>query len=125
MQTITNCFFIPPIASLIQSYYTSNGKEPHCNDIEGVSTDTNEVNNNMVYACKEGHMALVEKMIACGASDWNSGLARACKGSNMEVVEKMIACGADNWNWGLRGACYEGNMALVEKMIECGATDLN
>ena len=39
-------------------------------------------------------MAVVEKIIECGASDWNGGLEKAYERGHMAVVEKMIACGA-------------------------------
>ena len=120
MQTITNCFFIQPISSLIWSYYTRNGDEAICNDVENISTDIC-INDGLWGACEGGHMVVVEKMIACGANDWNFGLLGACEGGHMAVVEKMISCGALWWNMGLREACYGGHMVVVENMITKGA----
>jgi len=76
-------------------------------------------------ACRGGHMAIIELMIAKGANNWNWGLCGACRGGHMAIVELMIAKGANYWNSGLCGACRGGHTAIVELMIAKGATQCN
>lgn len=47
-------------------------------------------------ACNYGHMAIVNLMIAKGATDWNWGLSRACLNEHIEIAKLMVSRGATN-----------------------------
>lgn len=83
------------------------------------------LNLGLSYACKAGHLHVVNFMIAQGANDWPGGLCNACSCGHMPIVQLMIAKGADNWNQGLVSACLGGHMPIVQLMISKGANGWN
>jgi hypothetical protein len=87
--------------------------------------EVKHVNEGLAYACRYGHMDIVQLMIAKGASNWNHGLSNACHSGHMDIVQLMIAKGTSNWNRGLTFACYDGHMDIVQLMIDKGASNWN
>src|SRR3989344_808640 len=51
-------------------------------------------------------------------NNWNWGLNYACKGGHLDIVNLMINKGVKNWNYGLEGACVGGHLNIVNLMIE-------
>ena len=82
-------------------------------------------NLGLYYACKGGHLDIVNLMIEKGAKHWNYGLQGACEGGHLAIVNLMIDKGANNWNLGLYYACEGGHLNIINYMIEKGATDWN
>ena len=84
---------------------------------------SNNLNEYLLAACKNGDVDSAISAIERGATDWNKGLCGACLGGQDELAAMMIARGATNYNDGLFNACIGGNILLVDMMIERGATD--
>ena len=82
------------------------------------------VNSGLRYACRRGHIDLVQLMIDKGATIWNLGLEEACWGGHLDPAKLMIVKGATNWDRGLSEACKMRHLDLVQLMIEKGATNL-
>ena len=80
-----------------------------------------DTNIYLKYACKGGHLDIVNLLIERGATWWNDGLYYACFGGHLDLAMLMIERGACRWNDGLRGACEGGHSDLVTFMIERGA----
>jgi hypothetical protein len=80
------------------------------------------VNVGLTSACANGHMDIVQLMIAKGASNWKCVLSSACRDGHMNIVQLMIAKGASDWNDGLSNACDNGHMDIIQLMIDKGAT---
>jgi ankyrin repeat protein len=62
-------------------------------------------------------------MIEKGATAWNEGLLYACRGGHLNLVELMIEKGANYLNWGLE-YCKDGHLDIVQLLIEKGATSM-
>ena len=84
-----------------------------------------DINIGLKFACRGGHIDIVNLMIAKGANNWNYGLRHACRGGHIDIVNLMIAKGANDWNNGLYGACRGGHIDIVNLMIAKGANDWN
>ena len=88
----------------------------------------------MIWASRNGHLEVVEKLIEKGAKVNHqdiygvTALMMASRNGHLEVVEKLIELGADvnikniyiNAT-ALMGASIEGNLEIVEKLIIKGA----
>jgi len=76
----------------------------------------------MNWACKCGHLAIVDFLISRGSTDWDDGLAGACSGDHEHLIWYMLAQGA-HVNFGLFGACHGGHYHWIHRMMDLGATD--
>jgi len=87
-----------------------------------ISRGANDIESGMSGACESGHLAIVKLMISKGAHDWNWALGTACRFGHIAIVQFMLFQGAQNLEWGLRRACEGGHLAIVELLISKGAT---
>jgi len=93
--------------------------------IRKINDGTYDWDLGLYYACKGGHIDIIEMMIDKGAKKLNSELLKACVGGHLEIVKLMIKKGANDWKWGLLNACYGGNIDIVRLIISNGANDWN
>ena len=91
--------------------------------ISAIERGATDLNRGLAGACFGGQVELANMMIVRGATDWNWGLCGACLGGQVELANMMIVRGATDWNEGLRNACYYGYIELAKLMIAYGATD--
>lgn len=77
------------------------------------------------YACRGGHVELIEYFMSIGAKDVNSAMETACRWGNIEIVKIMINNGATNWNQCLEEGCRGGYNDIVKLMILKGANAYN
>jgi hypothetical protein len=90
-----------------------------------ISKGADKYNWGLYCACQEGHLDLVNLMISKGANDWNWGLSGACRNGHLDMANLMISKGANEWNWGLINACLGGHLDLANLMISKGADNWN
>jgi hypothetical protein len=49
----------------------------------------NVLNNALCYACKFGNKKIVESLVRLGANDWDHGFVWACKGGHLDIIQLM------------------------------------
>jgi len=84
-------------------------------------------NGALIGACLNGSRAVVDKIVALGASDFNGALWAVCrKKSSHHLLPFLIEKGANDWANALAGACYGGYLDLAKEILKkCLNRDLD
>ncbi len=79
----------------------------------------------MRAAAENGHLAMVDRLLAAGATAFDSAMRHATYGGHLAVVERLLVAGATDFNTAMRYAARYGHLAVVERLLVAGATDLD
>ncbi len=79
----------------------------------------------LLRAANGGHLAVVERLLAAGATDFDGAMHCAANGGHLAVVERLLAAGATDFDGAMHCAANGGHLAVVERLLAAGATDFD
>jgi hypothetical protein len=75
-------------------------------------------------ACRGGHMAIVEMLIARGECGWYGGFFAACRGGHEDIVRLMCTRQSIDTRHGFSNACCGGNPVIMDSTMDNDQTNI-